>query len=60
MDEDKTDPSFRTRVERAREASDPVIDRILLWAVESRWSPVIVVAYTVACVAFGIWIGLKP
>ena len=60
MTDETTDPNFKVRLKEIIAATDPIIDKLLLKVAASGWSPVIVVAYTIATIAVGIWIGHSP
>ncbi len=60
MSEDDTQPNLKSRLAAANVKADPVIDRALLWTAASGWSPVLVLLYTIACIAVGVWVGGKP
>ena len=51
MSEDDTNPN--PKYARAEAVADSWLTRLLA----SRWSAAIIGAFTIACVAFGLWIG---
>ena len=52
MSDDKTDPGIKRFTER----TDPIADRVLVWAAGRPYTPWLIVGWTLLCVAFGWWV----
>lgn len=55
-----TSPNWKIRLKEIADATDPVIDKLLLKVVASGWSAFFVGGYTLALLLIGLWVGYRP
>lgn len=57
---ENTDPNWKVRLKEIADATDPIIDRLLLKVVASGYSAFWVAGYTLVLLIIGTLIGMRP
>lgn len=58
MNPEDTEPNLASRLKSGTKKADPWFDRVLSRAVQSEWTPWIVVGVLIAAILFGVWVSL--